>query len=262
MQSQKRKIEELENDKTSMYEILWYLQTKAPDKAAALLQHLRNTPGGNMGAILKEFDQDHSDASRDVAADPISPASSTSEILGMPVLMDHPRLSKARKITARTTNIALVSPAQDAATVENLEGPMNMYFNCVGALFYIMNRSDVQTKIEAMVKSGNNRTPLGNFSGNGSSLQLKTYAAELAGMAAIGVVHSQLADPKNAPPAELADYFYAVCKHGLDSAILHNPLGAMKVCALLAMYNIVVKATVALAYAGEYCCCTGGYLLT
>lgn len=36
----------------------------------------------------------------------------------------------------------------------------------------------------------------------------------------------------------------------LDSAIEANPLRAMKMCALLAMYNVVVKGSVALAYVG------------
>ncbi|KAK1910317.1 hypothetical protein P3342_006592 [Pyrenophora teres f. teres] len=96
--------------------------------------------------------------------------------------------------------------------------------------------------------SGNNETPIGDIFSHVNSLELRTYAAELAGMAAIGVVHAQLADPAKAPPAELADYFYAIAKHGLDSAILYNPLRAMKVCVLIGMYNVVVKATVALAY--------------
>ena len=171
-------------------------------------------------------------------------------IVTIPEVMDHPRLSTVRNGQAEVTGIALLSPTQQSATVDGLHGPLEMFFNCVGALFYIMNREEVQTRIATMTASGNNHTPLGNFFSNGSSLQLRTYAAELAGMAAIGVVHSQLADPATAPPADLADYFYAVAKHGLDSAILYNPLRAMKVCALVGMYNIVVKATVALAYIG------------
>jgi hypothetical protein len=120
----------------------------------------------------------------------------------------------------------------------------------VGALFYVVNRNDVEVSIAAMKASGNGHTSLGDMLNNVSKTQLRTYAAELAGMAAIGVVHSQLADPATAPPPELADYFSAVAKHGLDSAISYCPIRAMRVCALLGMYNFVVKATVALAYVG------------
>ncbi|KAF1835148.1 hypothetical protein BDW02DRAFT_588352 [Decorospora gaudefroyi] len=252
VQAQKRKIEELENDKSSLYEVLWYLQTTSPDKATALLQQIRASEGEDLGAILKNFEQsrgaDPVAETTVTAQDSPSTESSSSVILAVPELMDHPRLSTVRKGQARVNGAVLVSPSQKNATVDDLQGPLNMFFNCVGALFYIMNRDEVQATMARMTASGNNHTALGDFFSSGSSLQLRTFAAELAGMASIGVVHSQLADPATAPPAELADYFYTVAKHGLDSAILYNPLRAMKVCALVGMYNIVVKATVALAY--------------
>ena len=83
------------------------------------------------------------------------------------------------------------------------------------------------------------------------SLRLRTQVAELAGMAAIGVVHSQLVDPVASPPIQLADHLYTLARYGLDFALRHDPLRAMKVAALLAMYNIIVHATVALSYAGS-----------
>ncbi|KAI4705424.1 hypothetical protein J4E81_000306 [Alternaria sp. BMP 2799] len=171
-------------------------------------------------------------------------------MLSVPEIMDHPRFSTVRKGQTEVTGITLLAPNHENASVSNVHGPLEMFFNCVGALFYIMNRNDVQACIEAIKASGNENMPLGHMFSNGSTIELRTYAAEIAGMASIGVVHSQLADPTKAPPPELADYFYAVAKHGLDSAILHDPLRAMNVCALLGMYNIVVKATVALAYIG------------
>jgi hypothetical protein len=254
-QAQKRKIEELENDKTSLYEILWYLQTTSPDKATSLLQHMRTSQGKDMGAILENFEQGRGQG--EPAAEPYafpndspSAESTPSVIVTIPEIMDHPRLSSVRKGQTEVTGIAMLSRTQESATVDGLHGSLEMFHNCVGALFYIMNREEIQSRIASMTASGYNHIPLGTFFNNGSSLELRTYAAELAGMAAIGVVHAQLADPATAPPAELADYFYAVAKHGLDAAILYYPLRAMKVCALLGMYNIVVKATVALAYVG------------
>ncbi|KAI4955230.1 hypothetical protein J4E91_001088 [Alternaria rosae] len=169
-------------------------------------------------------------------------------MLAVPEIMDHPRFSTVRKSQTEVTGITLVAPHHDSASVSKIHGPLEMFFNCVGALFYVMNRDDVQSDIEAIKAAGNENIPLGNMFSNGSTIRIRTYAAELAGMAAIGVIHSQLADPMKAPPPELADYFYAVAKHGLDSAILYDPFRAMNVCALLGMYNIVVKATVALAY--------------
>jgi hypothetical protein len=238
---------------------MWYLQTTSPDKATTLLQHLRAAQGDDLGVIFKNFEISCLNASIPAKA-PKTDASgassswviadSSSAMLTMPEIMNHPHFSNVRKGQAEATGITLLASNQQDASVDKINGPLEMFFNCVGALFYIMNPDDVQVSITAMKASGNGHTPLGDVFNNGSKSQLRTYAAELAGMAAIGVVHSQLADPATAPPPELADYFYAVAKHGLDSAILYSPIRAMKVCALLGMYNIVVKATVALAYIG------------
>ncbi|KAL1800093.1 hypothetical protein ACET3X_000435 [Alternaria dauci] len=169
-------------------------------------------------------------------------------MLTMPEIMDHPKFSVARKKEYNLTAVTLLAPNQKDASVDKIDGSLEMFFDCVGALFYVMNKDDVQVSIAAMKASGNSHIPLGDVFINGNNIQLRTYAVELAGMAAIGVVHFQLADPATAPPPEFTDYFYAVAKHGLDSAISFNPLRAMKLCALLSMYNIVFKATVALAY--------------
>ncbi|KAI4959838.1 hypothetical protein J4E86_003563 [Alternaria arbusti] len=157
-------------------------------------------------------------------------------MLAVPEIMDHPRFSTVRKGQTEVTGITLLAPNHENASVSNVHGPLEMFFNCVGALFYIMNRNDVQACIEAIKASGNENMPLGHMFSNGSTIELRTYAAEIAGMASIGVIHSQLADPTKAPPPELADYFYAVAKLGLDSAILYDPLRAMNVCALLGIW--------------------------
>ncbi|KAF9636285.1 hypothetical protein BFW01_g7180 [Lasiodiplodia theobromae] len=54
-------------------------------------------------------------------------------------------------------------------------------------------------------------------------------------------------DRKRIPP-DVSDLMYSVAKHFLDDLVLQNPLRAIKVCALLVLCNIVVKATVALTY--------------
>ncbi|PNS14728.1 hypothetical protein CAC42_1750 [Sphaceloma murrayae] len=48
--------------------------------------------------------------------------------------------------------------------------------------------------------------------------------------------------------ASMLDLYYSVAKQTLDDCIVTRPLRAMKVACLLSMYNIVVKATAALAF--------------
>jgi hypothetical protein len=50
-------IQELEKDKSALYEILWYLQTKSPEQATALLELLRSNQEGGVGAVLQHFAQ-------------------------------------------------------------------------------------------------------------------------------------------------------------------------------------------------------------
>lgn len=51
-------------------------------------------------------------------------------------------------------------------------------------------------------------------------------------------------------PPEHGDYFLNITKQLLEECIADVPLRAMKVCALIAMCNIVNKATAAFAYVG------------
>ncbi|KAJ4373412.1 hypothetical protein N0V83_003707 [Neocucurbitaria cava] len=257
-QAQKRKIEELEDDKSSMYEIIWYLQTTSPDEATALLQQLRAYRGNDLGAILEQFDRGTHDEETPVSQPNDTPSSvsssnnTVSTALTIPEIIDHPRFQdRPSNPNSPPTYLVPLSSWGEFATVNGLDGSLEMFFNCVGLLFYIMKREDVQLNIQAIRAAGHAHTPLGDIVNNGSGLGLATMVSELAGMAAIGVVHAQLADPVSAPPSRLADYFYAVAKQGLDFAIRNNPLRAMKVAALVAMYNVALHAQVALAYTGK-----------
>jgi hypothetical protein len=245
VREQKSTIEELQREKGSLYEILWYLQTTSPEQATAMLDMLRASNHQdmdgtvqNMGAAVQHFAQNRQEVPPVIA--PVSGAPSHA-----PELVDIGRLLDDRGPTQQDSAASF----SHYATVQALEGPLEWFYNCVGALFYIMNRDDVDRSVKSI---RGNQSPLGDIVAAGEDLGTTTIAAELAGMAAIGVVHAQLADPTTAPPAELADYFYRVAKLGLDYAIQYNGLRAAKICALLAMYNVIVHATVALAYLGTY----------
>lgn len=228
-----------------MYEFLWYLQTTSPDKASALLQHLRKTHGEDMGAIFAQFHDDH-DGADESATEPNVIMSDAPEATSVP---SKPNF---RDIVSSEPPKSLLAPnPHSQAKVQELDSQFDMFFNCVGILFYVLDREVVRDNIKAVVAAGGDKMPLAQFLGPETSLEMKTLASELAGMAAMGIVHSQLAFPDTAPPVGLADYLYTVAKHGLDFAIMYDPLRAMKLCALLTLYNIISNATVALAYTGK-----------
>ncbi|KAK6083151.1 N-terminal fungal transcription regulatory domain-containing protein (zinc finger protein) [Seiridium cupressi] len=71
----------------------------------------------------------------------------------------------------------------------------------------------------------------------------KSLLCQACAMAAVGSCFS-----RGKIPAHLGDYFYSVAKMFLDECVESDPRNAIKVCALLTARNIVMKATVALAY--------------
>ena len=250
-------IKELENDKTALYEILWYLQTTTPESAGALLQRLSSNPGNDIGAILQHFAQHRRDTAGIATPSSIASTSfphsqsTTPSVSNVVESLHPPQLFDARGSVVQPNDMTSQATRNEFATVYGLEGPLEWFFNCVGTLFYILDQKEIFQSLKLLQTSADARIPLGDLVATRKDMRTTTTAAELAGIASIGVVHAQLADPAIAPPAELADYFYAVAKMGLDAAIQYNPVRAVKICALLAIYNIVVHATVALAYVGK-----------
>jgi hypothetical protein len=227
------------------------LQTKSPDQATALLELLRSNREGGVGAVLQHFAQYRQEfphlttaASNASSSSSRQGAAQQTTVLTEP--LDLPGLLDARGL-AQPNSVASSSTRAQHATARDLAGPLEWFFNCVGALFYIMKPEEVDESIQSIQHV---QVPLGDIVLANEDPKMTTIAAGLAGMAAIGVIHATLADPTTGPPAELADYFYEVAKSGLDAAIECNPLGAVKICALVAMYNIIVHATVALSYLG------------
>jgi hypothetical protein len=259
---QKQMIKELENDKSALYEVLWFLQTTSPEAAIDMLSQLRSNPGGDIGAIVQHFAQYRRDVLDSTTSSSTASTASTSpetspEISGTPItpgIVDFSQLLDARGPAVQLNDVTSPATRTQFATVYHLEGPLEWFFNCVGALFYIMDPDEVRKNIELLKASTAAHIPLGDLVAPNTDMRTATLAAELAGMASIGVVHANLADPTTAPPAELADYFYAVAKMGLDAAIQYSPVRAVKICTLVAMYNIVVHATISLAYLGT---CSG-----
>lgn len=138
---------------------------------------MRAAQGEDLGVIFRNFEMNRpsssmsaaapeTDASKGYASSVINDSSS-SAILSMPGVMDHPNFSVAQKKQFNMTAVTLLAPNQQDASVDKINGPLDMFFGCVGALFYIMNQDDVQISIAAMKASGNGHIPLGDVLTNG-----------------------------------------------------------------------------------------------
>ncbi|KAH7187606.1 hypothetical protein DER44DRAFT_845053 [Fusarium oxysporum] len=128
---------------------------------------------------------------------------------------------------ASTFLISVVIPS--ASTTQ---AAVDSFFSSSGKLFHVFSREQVSGYYKDVF--GRDGCPIPNQ---------KTAICCLAAVAAVGVQY-------NAGDFEAAieGVFYDLARHFFGSFMEEQPLDAIKVCALLAMYNIMNKATVSLAY--------------
>ncbi|KAH7116667.1 hypothetical protein B0J13DRAFT_571537 [Dactylonectria estremocensis] len=128
---------------------------------------------------------------------------------------------------ASTFLISLVLPSASIT-----QAAVGSFFRSSGKLFHVFSREQVSGYYDHV------------FGSDGCSIpNKKTAICCLAAVAAVGVQYS-------AEDFEVGmdGAFYDVARHFLENVIEEQPLDAIKGCALLAMYNIMNKAMVSLAY--------------
>ncbi|KAL6405769.1 hypothetical protein AUP68_10907 [Ilyonectria robusta] len=128
---------------------------------------------------------------------------------------------------ASTFLISLVIPS--ASTTQ---AAVDSFFSSSGKLFHVFSREQVTGYYKHV------------FGSDGCPIRSrKTAICCLATVAAVGVQY-------NTDDFEVGmdGVFYDVAKHFFENLMEEQPLDAIKACTLLAMYNIMTKATVSLAY--------------
>lgn len=137
--------------------------------------------------------------------------------------------------------VSLVIPS--AATTQ---AAVDSFFNSSGRLFHVFSREQVM------------RCHKDVFMNEGCTMaKQKTAICCLAAVAAVGVQYNGDDFDVGADAV-----FYDVARHFFENLVEEQPLDAIKACTMLAMYNILNKATVSLAYIGLWpngvlvCCLT------
>jgi hypothetical protein len=131
-----------------------------------------------------------------------------------------------------TNSVRLDLP--DAVTTENA---LNAFLHCSGQLFHVFSRDQIFNYYRQI----QNRDP------NDEGLGVATCC--VAAMAAVGCQY--LADVVGYSSQKA---FYETARHYFEAVSSEKPLDAVKVCSLLAIYNILRKPTSSLAYIGECLC--------
>ncbi|PVI04783.1 hypothetical protein DM02DRAFT_668745 [Periconia macrospinosa] len=253
-QARKQKMQELENEKSVMLDILCHLQTTSPETAGEVLQRLRSIRSGDIEAMLTCIDRDRSD--------PSSQETLYSSKMDIESLDDLPRrLSAATTLAdyqqspsstrSQDLNVTLSicgTSSDHEISVDETNASLDAFFTYATNLSSLFNRSKVAKLIEP-ITSTYGLTFIDLFN-RPTSPQKTTELSELAGMLAIGMLYLRAQTSESLPSNEAAAFYYSIAKHGLDVAIEHNALRAMKLCTLLAFYNLSLYPSVALAYIG------------
>lgn len=190
------------------------LKTTPPDEAARILERIRSSP--DPSHLLDQPNHD-STSSTSAPQNPTSPLSNHSPSVDTLHPSNEHRLSSSAFALLR-------SPA----TIE----AFRFLLQCTGLLFHVFTRAQGEALLQEV-------------QGNDDTAVSETSMCEACAMAALGFQYSQ-----GETGFETGQYLYNVARQYLDDAIAADPLRAMKVCVLLAMYNIVKKSSVALVYVG------------
>ncbi|KAL5592299.1 hypothetical protein FOBRF1_013325 [Fusarium oxysporum] len=141
-----------------------------------------------------------------------------------------PTPSPALRELAADASAFLISVVIPSASTT--QAAVDSFFSSSGKLFHVFSREQVSGYYKDVF--GRDGCPIPSQ---------KTAICCLAAVAAVGVQY-------NAGDFEVAieGVFYDLARQFFGSFMEEQPLDAIKVCALLAMYNIMNKATVSLAY--------------
>jgi hypothetical protein len=239
---------------SALLETFWHLQRASGEDALEFLDLVRSSSPQDVSSIeqwLRDRRTPRTDSvstTRDASNSPIyeRPAVHSPNWGGDGM----PR----RLSNAASDGLPEQQPVGQHVSVGTVKRAVDMFYRSTGLLFYIVPKAQIDSILADATESAHcnfpEDAPFTTVLKSSTSLQARARLAELCGMAAIGLLYLRISDEERAPPAKLGHYFYSITKQMLDSSIEANPLRAMKVCALLTLYNIYVKAGVALAYVG------------
>lgn len=248
----KEKIERLETERSALLEIFRHLRTTSTQDTQALPDFIRCGEPLDIPSLTQLFHTKHlQDQAKQLRALQDDALERTEPDLQNTQQQSQPSYSAESSDTVQdlegtTTSFACIPISAVCEAVD-------MFLRSAGALFYVFTKMEGDAIIEEVfgVQSQSGLTDVTKLVREAATAPHRAQLAELCGMAAVGLLYLPLSQQQNEMhTAESANLLYSMTRLMLEDAIKFNPLRAMKICALLAMYNIVLKGVVALAYIG------------
>ncbi|KAI0865038.1 hypothetical protein F4860DRAFT_510195 [Xylaria cubensis] len=175
----------------------------------------RGGEGQSREGILKSRIESLEQRLRELEVDQMTPTDSAESSTASPI----PRQAH--------DSIGLTMPSIQV-TKRALDG----FFSCSGKLFHVFSQAQVACIADLVYSEANDES--------------ESRKADIGSLMAVAAVGSQYNN--TAIEDEVQEIFYNVAKLHFDAVITQRPLDAIKICALLCMYNVFSKATVSLAY--------------
>ncbi|KAF2141105.1 uncharacterized protein K452DRAFT_45261 [Aplosporella prunicola CBS 121167] len=235
----KARNEELESQLAISREIIRALRTAPMPEAAQLFERLRS--GADLAEIIDSGQHNNQQAPGQISgSDATEQNINITENKGL--IWANPSLGSAKDqevaASSRSSSNQQVGFEYDcslATPLDILKSPAcfdayNLFIDCVGVLFYVYTQDQVKSVFEIFLRRPPEHVP--------TSLLCEAFA-----IAAVGSLYSH-----DTIPPDIGITFYNMAKWFLNDLVKIDPLRAMKVCVLLAAYNIVTKETVALSF--------------
>lgn len=214
----------------SLERIVAALQTRPPDEAEHLLNRIRSAD--DLDTVI--LPRDHASATGSSYASSSSNGSSSHRSDGANTMLTSRSDSDHLRMNPSAYLVTLLIPNKETTALA-----LESFFSSSGKLFHVFSRDQTFSYYKSVF----------NFGLDGrANINNRVALCSLASVAAVGIQYNPADFEKGSEVL-----FYDVARHYFAHVVEEHPLDAIKVCTMLAMYNILSKATVTLAYVGRSC---------
>lgn len=220
-----RRQQALQENVESFVTLYRYLQDKPAEEANGLFEKIRD--GFGIEAAL-EFVKDKENNSAMTYRDPPSARVEWSQqIHDCNLLFDSELLS---------TEISDVA-------VQALRDGVNCYFSCLGTMFPIYTKSEVDSIISTFLATQSSPRGADHLADR------KIAYGELLAICSLGFQYDRQKLPNG--DASVCTPLYQKARLFLDHVVEKAPLRAMRMCCCLGIYNVIAKSSLAISYTGK-----------
>jgi hypothetical protein len=216
----------LEQQLDSFSKIYEYLQTRDLDDAHALFLRIRSGEclETTLGLVKSEQTQGVRDQHR---AEDVS-------LVAREGINAHNRLSEDVLLSLETSNTMILA----------FQGGIDFYFKHLGNIYPIFTRDELTEILDDFIRPQEENISFREYMDT-----KKVAQGELSAVCAVAFQYEYLGHSHQ--DASKCTPFYAQAKMSLDLIFQKNSLRAMRMCTLLAIYNMIAKSVLALHYSGK-----------